>query len=290
MTSWPASKLDSAHPGKWRKHKMYFQVKGKRTFATNGGKAFDTSKPAVIFLHGSGLDHSFWGLHTRFFAFRNYAVLAPDFPGHTFSPGPPLTRIEDMADWLNDVVTALDIDNISLVAHSQGCLIALEFASRYPEKLRSVSFIASGLATPVHSALLESAQNQPEAAIAMMMSWGFGSAGHFHQGPIPGNSMIAGGTKVMRGNVPNELSADLKACNAYHNGEIAAASISCPRQVILAGKDRMAPRKAGMALVKALGNPQLDIIEQSGHMVPQEAPDECRYLLKNFIFTNNPST
>ena len=40
-------------------------------------------------------------------------------------------------------------------------------------------------------------------------------AGHFHQGPIPGNSMIAGGRMVMRGNVPNELSADLKACNAY---------------------------------------------------------------------------
>jgi len=154
--------------------------------------------------------------------------------------------------------------------------------------------LPSGLATPVNPALIESAQNQPEAAIAMMMSWGFGSAGHFHQGPIPGNSMIAGGRKVMRGNVPNELSADLKACNAYHNGESAAAGISCPRQVILGGQDRMAPRKAGMALVKALagghGVPQLDIIEQSGHMVPQEAPNECRYLLKNFIFSNNPST
>jgi pimeloyl-ACP methyl ester carboxylesterase len=268
---------------------MYFQVQGKRAFATTGGKAFDHARPAVIFLHGSGLDHSFWGLYTRFFAFRNYAVLAPDLPGHSFSQGPPLVRIEDMADWLNDAVAALDIDNISLVAHSQGCLIALEFASRYPEKLRSVSFIASGLATPVNQALIESAQNHPESAIAMMMSWGFGTAGHFHQGPIPGNSMIAGGRKVMRGNVPNELSSDLMACNAYVNGEIAAASISSPRQVILAGQDRMAPRKAGMALVSGLGNPQLDIIERSGHMIPQEAPNECRQLLKNFIFANNPS-
>jgi pimeloyl-ACP methyl ester carboxylesterase len=93
----------------------------------------------------------------------------------------------------------------------------------------------------------------------------------------------------MRGNVPNALSTDLKACNAYHNGETAAAGISCPRQVILGGQDRMAPRKATMALVKALGKPQLDIIGQSGHMVPQEAPNECRHLLKDFIFSNNPS-
>jgi pimeloyl-ACP methyl ester carboxylesterase len=272
---------------------MYFQVNGKKVFATTGGKTFDNSKPVVIFLHGSGLDHTFWALHSRFFAFRNYAVLVPDLPGHTFSEGPQLTRIEDMADWLNDVVTHLECDKVSLVAHSQSCLTALEFASRYPEKLRSVSFIASGLATPVNPALIDSATNCPEAAIAMMLSWGFGPAGHLHQGPIPGNSMIAGGRKVMRGNVPHELAADLVACNDYKNGEAAASRVSCPRQVILGEQDRMAPRKAGMALVAGLskthGDATLDIIDKCGHMVPLEAPDTCRQLLKDFIFSSNPS-
>jgi pimeloyl-ACP methyl ester carboxylesterase len=272
---------------------MYFQVNGRKVYASTGGKEFDNSKPAVIFLHGSGLDHTFWGLHSRYFAFRNYVVLALDLPGHTFSEGPPLTSIEEMADWLNEVIEALETDNISLVAHSQGCLIALEYASRYPAKVRSVSFIASGLATPVNPALIDSAQNRPEAAIGMMLTWGFGPAGHFHQGPIPGNSMVAGGTKVMRGNVPDALAADLRACDAYTNGEKAAAAIRGPRQVILAGKDRMAPRKAGMALVKGLTSdndkPEFHIIEHSGHMIPQEAPNKCRSLLKNFIFANNPA-
>ena len=134
---------------------MYFDVKGKQAFATTGGKDFDNSKPTVIFLHGSGLDHTFWGLHSRFFAFRNYSVLVPDYPGHTHSDGPPLESIEAIADWLNDVVEALDARDISIVAHSQGCLVALEFASRYKERLKSVSFIASGLATPVNAALIE---------------------------------------------------------------------------------------------------------------------------------------
>ena len=48
---------------------MYFQVNNKKAFATTGGKTFDNKKPTVIFLHGSGLDHTFWGLHSRFFAF-----------------------------------------------------------------------------------------------------------------------------------------------------------------------------------------------------------------------------
>lgn len=269
---------------------MYFTVNGKNAFATTGGKPFDNSKPAVIFLHGSGLDHTFWGLHSRFFAFRNYSVLAPDLPGHTNSDGPPLASIELMADWLNDAVEALGADNISIVGHSQGCLVALEFASRYKEKLKSVSFVASGLATPVNSALIEAAENKPEAAIAMMLNWGFGSAGHLYQGPIPGNSMLAGGLKVMRGNVPDALATDLKACNAYGNGKVAAAAIDCPVQVILAGKDRMAPYKAGMELVGHLHDPELHIIQKSGHMIPQEAPDESRRLLRDFIFSNNPSS
>ncbi len=268
---------------------MYFEVSGKQVFATTGGKPFDNSKPTIIFLQGSGLDHTFWGLHSRFFAFRNYAVLVPDLPEHSNSEGPALTSIEAIADWLADVVATLAIDNISIVAHSQGCLNALEFVSRYPEKVRSVSFIASGLATPVNPGLIDAAENDPDSAVAMMLSWGFGHAGHFHQGPIPGNSMIAGGRKIMGGN-SDGLASDFKACDAYKNGKAAAAEITVPHQVILAGTDRMAPRKAGMELVDALANPEFHIIQESGHMVPIEALNECRLLLKNFIFANNPAS
>jgi pimeloyl-ACP methyl ester carboxylesterase len=268
---------------------MFFDVNGRKAFATTGGKDFDDARPTVIFLHGSGLDHTFWGLHSRFFAFRNYSVLCPDYPGHTHSEGPALTSIEAIADWTNDAVETLGAKDLSIVAHSQGCLVALEFASRYKERVKSVSFIASGLATPVNAALIEAAENDPEAAIAMMVSWGFGPAGHLHQGPIPGNSMVDGGRRVMRGNVPGALATDLKACDAYRNGKAAAASIDCPRQVILGGKDRMAPRKAGMELVLHLNGPELTIIEESGHMVPLEAPDRTRTLLRDFIFANNPA-
>jgi pimeloyl-ACP methyl ester carboxylesterase len=268
---------------------MYFEVNGRKTFASTGGKEFDKSKPTVIFLNGSGLDHTFWGLHSRFFAFRKYSVICPDYPGHSHSEGPALTSIEEMGDWVNDVVEVLDANNVSVVAHSQGCLVALEYVSRHPERVKSASFIASGLATPVNAALIEAAENNPDAAIAMMVGWGFGPAGHLHQGPIPGNSMIAGGRKIMGRNVPTELATDLKACNAYQNGKTAAAAIKCPRQVVLAGKDRMAPRKAGMELVEYLDGPELTVIEESGHMIPQEAPNRLRKLLRDFIFNHNPA-
>jgi pimeloyl-ACP methyl ester carboxylesterase len=268
---------------------MYFDVKGKRVYASTGGKPFDNSRPCVIFLCGSGLDHTFWSLHSRFFAFRHYSVLCPDLPGHTNSEGPPLQSIEEIGEWLNDVVEALDVNNISTVAHSQGVLNTLEFVSNHPGRIRSVSLIASGLATPVNPALIDAAENDPEKAVAMMVGWGFGPAGHLHQGPIPGYSMVAGGRKVMLRNAPQELATDLKACDAYRNGKEAAAKISAPIQVMVAGKDRMAPKKATDELIKHLKNPEVHFFPESGHMLPQEAPDKCRDLLKYFIFTNNPA-
>ena len=96
-----------------------------------------------------------------------------------------------MGSWLNDALEAIDAKDISIVAHSQGCLVALEYASRFKKNLKSVSFVASGLATPVNAALIDAAENNPEAAIGMMLGWGFGTAGQLHQGPIPGNSMVA---------------------------------------------------------------------------------------------------
>ena len=223
---------------------MNIDVNGRKAFATTGGKPFDSGQPTVVFLHGSGLDHTFWGLHSRFFAFRKYSVLVPDLPGHTHSEGPPLASIEEMGSWLNDALEAIDAKDISIVAHSQGCLVALEYASRFKKNLKSVSFVASGLATPVNAALIDAAENNPEAAIGMMVGWGFGSAGHLHQGPIPGNSMVAGGRKrsCLATRSAMNSPTDLKACNAYKNGKEAAAKITGagPGHYRL-GQDRMAP-------------------------------------------------
>lgn len=266
---------------------MYAEVNGKRVFATTGGKPFEPGKPAVVFLHGSGFDHTVWNLQSRFFAFRDYSVLALDLPGHTNSEGPPLGSIEEMAEWLHSVFEALKVADVSLVAHSQGCLVALEYASRYADRLRSMSLITSGLATPVNEALLDAAKNRPDEAIAMMTGWGFGHAGHFGLGPVPGNAMVTAGQKVMRRNTPEALLADLNACNHYVNGAAAAAAVRCPVQVIVAGKDRMAPKKATDALISGLDNPEVAHIPDSGHIVPQEAPNRCRQLLQRFIFTHN---
>ena len=76
---------------------MELKVDDKTVFAATGGKPFDPDLPAVIFVHGAGMDHTIWALQTRWFAWHGYGVLAIDLPGHGKSDGPALKSIGDMA-------------------------------------------------------------------------------------------------------------------------------------------------------------------------------------------------
>ena len=69
----------------------------------------------MIFVHGSGLSHMVWVLQTRYFAFHGYNALAIDLPGHGLSSGESLKSIEEMADWVNDVIDAVGHKKASVV-------------------------------------------------------------------------------------------------------------------------------------------------------------------------------
>ena len=56
-----------------------------------------------------------------------------DLPGHGNSEGSSLRSIEDMADWLNKVVKVIGIKDLTILGHSQGCLVALEYANKFSE-------------------------------------------------------------------------------------------------------------------------------------------------------------
>ena len=268
---------------------MQFRVNGRKAFAATGNRPFDNDNPAVVFLHGAGFDHSVWSAQSRYLASQGYAVLAPDLPGHGNSAGPPLESIEAMAGWLGDAMTALGVRDVSLVGHSQGGLIALEFAAHADGRLRSVSLVASGLATPVNEKLLAAASDDPAAAIGMITRWGFRPADGDRQEPETGTGMVAEAAKVLGSNAPGALAADLGACNSYGNGKAAAAAIVVPVQVIVAGRDRMVPGAMTDELVAHLANPEVAVLADSGHMVPAEAPDRCGALLRDFIFRQNPA-
>ena len=121
---------------------MNFTVDGRQAFAYTAAHALDPAKPTVAFLHGAGLDHSLFGLQSRYFGYHGRNVLALDFPAHGHSDGPPLATVPEMADWTMRLLDAAKLERASLVGHSMGSLVALECAARHPQRVERIALLA----------------------------------------------------------------------------------------------------------------------------------------------------
>lgn len=258
---------------------MNLRVNGACVHIATGGKEFDSSKPTVLFLHGSGLDHRSWALQTRWFAYNGYSVLAPDFPAHSLSGGGALTSIEDSGDWLIALLAKIKVEQAHIVGHSQGFLSALELARNAPQRVASLTGIGTAAAIPVNQMLIDTAKRSAAKAADMMLQWGFGQRIHMGASPTPGMQPIAIGRQIMR---QNPLADDLQCCASYVGGQEAIEGITAPSSMILASHDKMTPLKAGLAAAQTLGA-KVEVIQGAGHMLPIEAPKQVLASLRSFI-------
>ena len=110
---------------------MKVTVEAQPVYIATGHKEFDPELPSVVFIHGTGQDHTIWVLPTRYFARHQRNVLAIDLPGHGRSGGKPLASIEAMADWIVKALDATGIDSAAMVGHSMGSLVAISLAAKY---------------------------------------------------------------------------------------------------------------------------------------------------------------
>ncbi|MBL4893051.1 MAG: alpha/beta hydrolase [Rhizobiaceae bacterium] len=265
---------------------MRFEVDGSKVFASTGGRKHVQGQPWVLFLHGAGNCHLTWTQQVRAFAYNGYNVLAPDMPGHDLSEGQPISGIEAQAKWLIGVMDALAIEKAHLVGHSQGGIIALETAVLAPSRIASVTFVATAAAIPANPALIKMADENPEKAFNLMVSWGSGTSAHAHDNSVPGVSLIDAGLRVMGLNAPEALATDLRSCAAYENGVAAALKLTCPSLCIFAKEDKMTPVRTGRVLAENLADNELHVLEGAGHTLPLEKPQEVNQLIKNFYLSN----
>jgi pimeloyl-ACP methyl ester carboxylesterase len=252
---------------------MFLRVNGIEAFAATGGRDFDPSLPLAVFLHGAGLDHSVWALHSRWFAYHGWNVLAPDLPGHGRSAGEPLTTIAELADWTAALIEAAGATGARIIGHSLGSLVALETAARHAAMVSSLALIGAADAIPVSPGLLAAAKANNHTAIDMVAIWGHGFGASLGGSQAPGLWMLGNAERVLERASPGVLFHDLSPCNDYRDGMTTAAKITVPVTLILGERDVMTPLKAGKALAAALPAPRVLVLRGAGHMLMAERPD-----------------
>jgi pimeloyl-ACP methyl ester carboxylesterase len=264
---------------------MDFKVDRKKAFAYTAAHAIDPAKPAIVFLHGAGLDHSWFGLQSRYFGYHGFNVLAADFPGHGRSAGPPLKKIEAMADWAVRLLDAARIDRAAFVGHSMGALTAIECAARHAARVERIALLGVAYPMKVSAAFLDAAGRNDPAAFDMDTIWGHAPGVPLGANPNPGMWMYGDTLARLARLAPNVLYAGLKACDAYASGLESAAKVGCPVLFILGDRDLMTPPRNAAQLIKAFKSAHTALLPPSGHSLMAEAPDATLDALIDFLAT-----
>ena len=262
---------------------MDFTVDGKRAYAYTAAHDLNPALPTVVFVHGAGLDHSWWGLQSRYFGYHGRNVLAADLPGHGRSEGPPVGSIEALADWVMRLMDAAGVARAAVVGHSMGSLVALECAARHPGRVSRVALLGTAFPMKVSDAFLEAAARNDQAAYDMETIWGHAPQVPFGSNPNPGMWMYGDTLARLSRLAPGVLHTDLQACNGYTGGLESASKVKCPAMVLAGARDLMTPPRAAQGLIQAIPGVQSVNLRLSGHSLMAEAPDATLDALIGFL-------
>ncbi|MEA3193133.1 MAG: hypothetical protein QOD26_1466 [Betaproteobacteria bacterium] len=247
-------------------------------FAYSAGRAFDKAKPTMVFVHGAGLDHSWFALQSRYFAYHGWNVLAFDLPGHGRSGGSPISSVRGMAEWICKEVAA---EKFSIVGHSMGSLIALECAARVPARVERIAMIAVAYPMKVGPAFLDAAKADSYDAFDMETIWGHAAQVPLGGNPSPGMWMYGDTQARLERLAPGVLYNDLKACNDY----VLEGEIGCPALLILGKRDVMTPPRSAKSIQEKIPDAKTVLVDFSGHSLMAEAPDATLDALIDFFRT-----
>ncbi|QZY20567.1 alpha/beta fold hydrolase [Streptomyces decoyicus] len=112
------------------------------TFAVVSGPE---DAPPVLLLHGSGANATMWQDDIASWArhFRTYALDVIGEPGLSAPSRPPLAS-DAHARWLDEVLDGLGITGASVVGTSLGGWLALDYATRRPERVTRLALLCPG--------------------------------------------------------------------------------------------------------------------------------------------------
>jgi len=100
--------------------------------------------PALLLIHGIGDSSETWRPLIPSLA-RNHTVIAPDLLGHGHSDKPRADySVAAYANAMRDLLTVLDVERVTIIGHSLGGGVAMQFAYQYPERCERLVLVASG--------------------------------------------------------------------------------------------------------------------------------------------------
>ncbi len=233
----------------------------------------EAAKPTVICIHGAGGSHVLWQGQVAGMA-EKANVVAVDLPGHGESAEDGMGSIEDYARAVADFIRAIDAPYPVPCGLSMGGAITQQLLLDRPELCRAGVLIGTGARLRVMPVILQTIEQNFAGYIDSFIA--FAASEKTDPERL---RPIAEATARCR---PAVALGDFKACDAFDvMGRL--PSIQAPVLVITSEEDKLTPPKYGAFLEEKIPNATRVHIQEAGHLVPAEKPDEVNRAILNFL-------
>jgi pimeloyl-ACP methyl ester carboxylesterase len=262
--------------------------------------------PALLLLHGIGNNCQTWSRVIDRLA-ESYTVIAPDLLGHGSSDKPRGDySIAAYANGMRDLLSVLDIEQATVVGHSLGGGIALQFAYQFPERCQRLALVGSGGLGPELSAGLRAA-TLPGAEIVLTALTGV-------SGPLrAGMQVLEHVGQVARWKRVRDLAEageallslkDVEARRAFlrtlrgvvdARGQAVTAvdrlylANAIPMLVIWGSRDPIVPATHAETVRTLVPTARVEVFEGAGHWPHLDDPERFCDVLLDFMATTEPA-
>ncbi|CAN5744518.1 alpha/beta fold hydrolase [soil metagenome] len=254
--------------------------------------------PAVLFIHGILGSHRNWA-HLVDRLDDHHRVVAPDLFGHGASAKPVGDySLGAHAATLRDLLDRLDIDRVTLVGHSLGGGIAMQFLYLFPERVDRLVLVASGgLGRSVSPLLRSAALPGAEWFLPLIASnWvreraeglgrTLGKVGWRASSDVAeawwGFSSLADADsrRAFLATARSVIDPGGQTVSAHNHLPLANEILTL---IVWGTRDRMIPTWHATAAQRAFSGSRVELFEGAGHFPHLDEPDRFADLLGTFI-------
>jgi pimeloyl-ACP methyl ester carboxylesterase len=271
-------------------HRVHFNIAGRG--------------PAVVLIHGVAGRAGQWDQTVQLLA-EHHTVIAPDLMGHGDSAKPRGDySLGAHASGIRDLLVGLSIERASIVGHSLGGGIAMQFAYQFPERCERLVLVASGgLGDEVHPLLRAATLPGSEFVLPLLA----------HPRLLEVMSVVprALGRIGLRTRVDLEEMA--RGYQSLSNAEARSAFIhtlrsvidptgqridasdrlylasKMPSLIIWGGRDRIIPAKHARAAHKSMPGSRLELFNDAGHFPHLDDPLRFASTVEAFLSKTKPA-
>ena len=246
-----------------------------------GGRLEDL--PPVVYLHGMGATGRWESFHMAMGTVT--LVYAPQLPGWPEGEPPDgITSIKDYAHLIAGFLDGLGVGEATLVGHSVGGWIAQVLATEQSERFTRLILADSlGIDVPAAPGVdLAAADDEAFATgvfgqlglIATAEPTGFGAVWeNVRQGP-----------EFARQSKGRDMVLKLSGASSSDAALTGAVGSLTAETLLVWGKvDGIAPLGQAEALLKAMPNAKLNVIDSCGHLPMVEKPETFNRILRNYL-------